>query len=130
MWFISLLLADMWHCYGLFLAQIWQTGAVHTSAIIPRHMWPRSSFLMCQMWARAGPTICCYLGLLLQFCHFSFTFHKVLMILHYAVHILSKMNPLTHTKINLLAELLLSLLLLLLLYFLMDLTFYTGRTET
>ncbi len=50
--------------------------------------------------------------LLLQFCHFSFTFHKVLMILHYAVHILSKMNPLTHTKMNLLAE-----LLLLLLYF-------------
>ncbi len=36
------------------------------------------------------------------------------MILHYAVHILYKMNPLTHTKINFLAEL---LLLLLLLYF-------------
>ncbi len=74
MWFISLLLADMWHCYGLLLAQIWQTGAVHTSAIIPCHMWTRSSFLMCQMWARSsfhmcqmwagtGPTICCYLGM-------------------------------------------------------------------
>ncbi len=48
--------------------------------------------------------------------------HKVLIILHYAVHILSKMNPLTHTKMNLLAELL--LLLLLLLYFLIDLIVY------
>ncbi len=28
-WFISLLLADRWHCYGLLLAQIWQTGADH-----------------------------------------------------------------------------------------------------
>ncbi len=46
------------------------------------------------------------------------------MILYYGVHILSKNNPLTHTKIKLLAELLLLLLLLLLLYFLMDLILY------
>ncbi len=47
------------------------------------------------------------------------------MILHYDVHILSQMNPLTHTKMNLLAELLLLLLLLsLLLYILMDLILY------
>ncbi len=55
LWFISLLLADMWRCYGLLLAQIWQTGAVHPSAIIPCHMWARSSFQMCpdvgRIWA-------------------------------------------------------------------------------
>ncbi len=43
MCFIYLLLAEMWHCYGLLVAQIWQTGAVHPNAIIPRHMWTRSS---------------------------------------------------------------------------------------
>ncbi|KAL0153837.1 hypothetical protein M9458_050867, partial [Cirrhinus mrigala] len=52
----------MWHCYGLLLAQIWQTGAVRPSAIIPRCMWARSSCHMCQMWAGSGLTICCYLG--------------------------------------------------------------------
>ncbi len=50
------------HCYGLLLAQIWQTGAIRPSAIIPRYMWARSSFHMCQMWAGSGPTLCCYLG--------------------------------------------------------------------
>ncbi len=54
-WFISLHLADMWRYYGLLLAQIWQTGAVHPSAIIPCHMWARSSFQMCpdvgRIWA-------------------------------------------------------------------------------
>ncbi|XP_067253050.1 CD48 antigen-like [Chanodichthys erythropterus] len=28
------------------------------------HMWARSSFRMCQMWAGSGPTQCCYLGYL------------------------------------------------------------------
>ncbi|KAI2645140.1 NLR family CARD domain-containing protein 3 [Labeo rohita] len=52
----------MWHCCGLLLAQIWQTGAVHPSAIIPRCMWARSSSHICQMWAGSGPTLRCYLG--------------------------------------------------------------------
>ncbi|CAM4465434.1 unnamed protein product [Leuciscus chuanchicus] len=52
----------MWHCYGLLLAQIWQTGVAHPSAVSPRCMWARSSFHVCQMWAGSGPTQCCYVG--------------------------------------------------------------------
>jgi len=52
-------MADMWHCYGLIVAQIWQTGAVRPSAIIPRGMWARWK---CQLWAGSGPQQFCYLG--------------------------------------------------------------------
>jgi len=61
-WFISLLLADMWHCYGLLVAQIWQTGVGHPRAVIPRCMWARPASHKCQMWAGSGPKQCCYVG--------------------------------------------------------------------
>ncbi len=60
--FIIFFMADMRHCYGLIVAQIWQTGADRPSAIISRGMWARwtlwhlrQSTPVCQIWATIKP---------------------------------------------------------------------------
>ncbi len=44
-----------WLTCGIAMACFWPR-------FIPRYMWARSSFRMCQMWAGSGSTLCCYLG--------------------------------------------------------------------
>jgi len=66
-WFISLLLADMWRCYGLLVAQIRKTGVGHPRAVIPCWMWARSTSHKCQMWAGSGLKQCCYVGRMTHF---------------------------------------------------------------
>ncbi len=81
--------ADMRHCYGLIVAQIWQTGADLPSAIIPRSMWARWK---CQVWAGSGPQQFWCLG---QFCFICFFYggHAALIWLNCGPNLANRSGP-------------------------------------